>query len=941
MRRITATLKLLRGIIQRHGGGLTGVRVVAVRSFRIVRAIGWKALLQRIHASRQDALPTVNATDPVAFPIASPLAQVHLKIGVMVHAFYADLLDEVAEHLANMPTPYVLMVSVPDEDALADASRRFASLPNVQLLHVRVVPNRGRDIAPFLLDFRDEILALDLVCHIHTKKSLYAGSEQDRWRHYLFKSLLGSRDRVGWILGTFHAMPRLGMVYPETFPAAPWWAHTWLSNVDVASRLGSMLGIGIDPLAYIDYPVGSMFWARTEALRPLFALNLSLSDFPPEEGQNDGTTQHAIEHLFGQVVLQHAFVLGITAPDGAQSMKSEGDRNWAAYFRAPLHQRINFAAVDAQCVSFDLFDTLLTRPFLQPSGARAYLADLVERTFGVVRFAALRTQSERIARSVTEKDVNLADIYAAMAKLPEMRGHDVSAMHELELVTETRLLRARRTMLDAATALVASGKRVVAVSDMYLNEADLRRVLPCPVSGTLQAIHVSCATGWRKDSGEAWRELPAKEGIAPAHWLHIGDNERADVQLPLACGYIGPVHVLRPDSLLDVVPALRPLRPSRELLSRWQDQLWLGLIANRFADLADRNPQAFGATITIESPETFGYLVLGPLLLDFSTWLARLAHQGTQRQILFLSREGYLLSQAFRRVQASDPSTADIATHYLLASRRATNTPTLRVIEDLLPIFEAPYTGPLDTMLRARLGDRVTSVVVRQLGAGAGHGEIYLPEMATKLVDHIRPIAPEILRIAGDERDAYLAYWQSVRMSSCGAMVVDIGYAATIQSRLTAMTGTPLQGAYLAVRREAANASGDQVFARYHDGRSSSHTTPVMQHHLLLESVLTSPEGQFSHFENDATGLAARYVANALAPTAWQTIEHIHSGALQFVDDVRSVTGTETGQVAFDSLHVQQPLHCVATGLWRLGAWARDLNVEDQYTGRGDVQVAT
>lgn len=941
MRRITTTLGLLRGIVRRHGGGLTGVRVIAARGLRIVRTVGWKALLQRIQASQQNTPPTANTIDPVEFPTASPLAQVHLKIGVMVHAFYVDLLDEVAGHLANMPTPYALMVSVPDEKASAEVSRRFAGLPNVRSLRVRVVPNRGRDIAPFLLDFRDEILALDVVCHIHTKKSLYTDSEQGPWRRYLFQSLLGSRDRISWILGMFHAMPRLGMVYPETFSAVPWWAHTWLSNVETARRLGAMLGVGIDPLAYIDYPVGLMFWARTEALKPLFALHLSRHDFPPEEGQTDGTTQHAIERLTGQVVRQQGYVLGIMAADGTQSLRSEGDRNWSGYFREPIRQRISFAAIDARYVSFDLFDTLVTRPFLHPSGTRAYLAHLVERTFGITGFAALRTQAEEAARSATGRDVDLADIYAAMAKLPELRNHDTPAIRELELTTEARLLSARRTPLDAAIALAAAGKRVVAVSDMYLNDAELRRVLPKPVGDTLQAIHVSCITGWRKDSGKAWRELPSREGVAPAHWLHIGDNEQADVQLPLAYGYIGPVHVLRPSSLLDVVPALRSLRPGRKLLSQWQDQLWLGLLANRLADLADHSPQAFDTTITIEAPETFGYLVLGPLILDFSTWLSRLARQGNGRQLLFLSREGYLLSQAFQRVQASDPSTAGISTHYLLASRRATNTPSLRVIEELLPIFEAPYTGPLGAMLRARLGDRVASAVSGQLRPDASHGEIYLPEMATSLVERIRPIAPEILRIAREERDAYLAYWRSIRTDSVDAMVVDIGYAATIQSRLATMTETPLLGAYLAVRREAANAGTGRVFARYHDGRSSSQATPVMQHHLLLESVLTSPDGQFSHFENDAAGLVARYVSNGATSTRWQTIERVHAGALEFVDDVCSVTGTETGQVAFDPMHVQQPLHCVATGLWRLDTWARDLNVEDQYTGRGDVQTGT
>ena len=50
---------------------------------------------------------------------------------------------------------------------------------------------------------------------------------------------------------------------------------------------------------FLDFPAGTMFWARTKSISELFDLQLDKKDFPEEKGQVDGTIAHAIERLFG------------------------------------------------------------------------------------------------------------------------------------------------------------------------------------------------------------------------------------------------------------------------------------------------------------------------------------------------------------------------------------------------------------------------------------------------------------------------------------------------------------------------------------------------------------------------------------------------------------------------------------------------------------------
>src|SRR3546814_14363290 len=109
-----------------------------------------------------------------------------------------------------------------------------------------------------------------------------------------------------------------------------WSSDVCASDLDAAlgAEFAARLGFDIDADASFDYPVGSMFWIRVDALRPLLDLDLSSHDFPVESGQTDGTLQHALERLVAPATLHHGYRLGILPTDGALAMADEGERNW-------------------------------------------------------------------------------------------------------------------------------------------------------------------------------------------------------------------------------------------------------------------------------------------------------------------------------------------------------------------------------------------------------------------------------------------------------------------------------------------------------------------------------------------------------------------------------------------------------------------------------------
>lgn len=164
-------------------------------------------------------------------------------------------------------------------------------------MHLRITPNRGRDIAPKLIAFADLYPNYDYVLHLHGKRSQHA-SVLSLWRQFLYESLLGTPDVVNSILQLFEQQPRLGIVSAQHYEPMRHWLN-WGGNLPQARVLAKRMGFELPgDLPVLDFPSGSMFWARPAALQPLLDLHLRYEDFAPEAGQKDGTLAHAIERLY-------------------------------------------------------------------------------------------------------------------------------------------------------------------------------------------------------------------------------------------------------------------------------------------------------------------------------------------------------------------------------------------------------------------------------------------------------------------------------------------------------------------------------------------------------------------------------------------------------------------------------------------------------------------
>jgi len=351
----------------------------------------------------------------------------------------------------------------------------------------------------------------------------------------MLEALLGSKEQVLAIFDEFRRDPQLGVIYPAPFADVPYWAHTWLRNRPVASALLPRLGLEVDFASYLDFPAGSMFWARVPALRRLLDLGLRYQDFPEESGQTDGTIQHTLERCFVLVARSDGFTDRVIERDrAAHRMVSSNHKNLHQYFDAPIAAKLHAAAGSADVVSFDIFDTLLLRAVATPDSAFLLLEERIARELGIDAFMDKRKAAEAaLRRQKTGGDVSIREIYAEISRQFGIPPPVAAECLRTELEGERALLRPRPEVVCAAREMKRAGKRVILVSDMYLQEQDLRDLLSANGIDFYDALYVSSEVGLRKDHGTMWDHVLAAEKVDPQRLLHVGDNEHSDVQLPV------------------------------------------------------------------------------------------------------------------------------------------------------------------------------------------------------------------------------------------------------------------------------------------------------------------------------------------------------------------------------------------------------------------------
>lgn len=522
-----------------------------------------------------------------------------------------------------------------------------------------------------------------------------------------------------------------------------------------------------------------------------------------------------LEHLVKEALHLECLELPVREDHYFYSQRNE----WS-----PREEEVKKIIADPQitCVSFDIFDTLLLRPFFEPSDLFRILEFRYKKldAQSMLDFSKIRMEAESNARKEIEsggmEEITLEDIYRHLQTdfgIGETVAKELK-LYEIELELQCSYRREFGFVLYQLAGFL-NKKRILA-SDMYLDCQTIGRMLVKNGYEDYEELYVSSHLQKTKVTGNMFLEI--LKHVSKTRLVHIGDNDYSDVQVPARLG-IRSIHLPKAVSVFRGEYADRGyfvgnsyyymLRPFGSFFDHkvsvefWGIRCMLAVVANRFFD----NPfDGFHQGTDFNSDLYYmSYYALGMHMLGIAMDLCKkYKKRGADGTIHFVARDGYGCKLVYDILRTYDPLLPK--SNYLYLSRKALlplafcKPSDVYAIKDHISHDSVIHKTPRG-MIRQFLGleaDAELELHVRQHGFGMD--QYFKNFAAFQRFLHVLASKEDLLQSKAAIRTQITK--QLDRQIGKNDVLFDIGYNGTAQRILSNLLGRPVEGYYVYINKD-------------------------------------------------------------------------------------------------------------------------------------------
>ena len=282
-------------------------------------------------------------------------------------------------------------------------------------------------------------------------------------------------------------------------------------------------------------------------------------------------------------------------------------------------------------ISFDVFDTLILRPFGNPKD----MFYLLQKEFGIIDFYNIRIKAEAKAKDKAQlvkgnREVTINDIYAEVEK---MTGLDRKYGAETEFAFEKKLCTANPYMKRVFDVLKGQNKRIIIVSDMYFSSEQIGELLEnCGITG-YEKIYVSCEHNVNKTNLRLYDVVSKNIREDPKNIIHIGDNYIVDIKNARKAGWNAKHY------------------PQCNEYGNRYNAAYTGMseiIGACYAGIT--NGHLLNGIKQFSSAYEYGFLYGGLYVLGYCNWLKKQAEKKGLKKLILLSRDGAIYQKVLKMI---------------------------------------------------------------------------------------------------------------------------------------------------------------------------------------------------------------------------------------------------------------------------------------------------
>lgn len=282
-------------------------------------------------------------------------------------------------------------------------------------------------------------------------------------------------------------------------------------------------------------------------------------------------------------------------------------------------------------ISFDIFDTILLRPFSEPDS----IFVLLQKENNILNFERIRIDAAKKVydrnRVCGIKEITIKEIYDEIETetgIPCETGIDREEKSEFELCYTNEYI---KRVMDL---LIEQGKTIILTSDMYLSQKFIEKLLQKNNIKGFEKIYLSSTYGYGKKEG-LFKQI--KNDYKGKSIIHVGDDKIKDFESPKA----------------EQIDAY--LYRSVNWVGKDKRTKDMGkLVGSAYRGIVNSHLLSGGKNYTL--PYEYGFINGGIYIFGFVNWISKLVEEKGIDKVLFVARDGYILNKVYQEILDRDNS---------------------------------------------------------------------------------------------------------------------------------------------------------------------------------------------------------------------------------------------------------------------------------------------